>query len=71
VLPSSRLETLILGLGVDPAHFHIVDAHPKRVDENADIIRRELEHKGLSVIIAVRTCLEEARKKKKEGKVKG
>lgn len=68
VLPSSRLETLILGLGVDPAHFHIVDAHPKRVDENADIIRRELEHKGLSVIVAVRTCLEEARKKKKEGK---
>jgi indolepyruvate ferredoxin oxidoreductase alpha subunit len=49
VLPSSRLETLILGLGVDPAHFHVVDAHPKKVDENADIIRRELEHKGLSV----------------------
>jgi indolepyruvate ferredoxin oxidoreductase alpha subunit len=68
VLPSSRLESLILGLGVDRDHFHILDAHPKKVDENAEIIRREIEHKGLSVIVAVRTCLEEARKKKKEGK---
>jgi len=71
VLPSSRLETLILGLGVNPDHFHIIDAHPKKADENTEIIRREIEHTGLSVIVAVRTCLEEARKKKKEGKVKG
>jgi indolepyruvate ferredoxin oxidoreductase alpha subunit len=71
VLPSSRLQTLILGLGVDPDHFHIIDAHPKKADENTDLIRREIEHKGLSVIVAVRTCLEEARKKKKEGKVQG
>jgi len=68
VLPSSRLESLILGVGVDRDHFHILDAHPKKVDSNAEIIRREIEHKGLSVIVAVRTCLEEARKKKKEGK---
>jgi indolepyruvate ferredoxin oxidoreductase alpha subunit len=71
VLPSSRLETLILGLGVSPDHFHMIDAHPKKADENTEIIRREIEHKGLSVIVAVRTCLEEARKKKKEGKVAG
>jgi indolepyruvate ferredoxin oxidoreductase alpha subunit len=71
VLPSSRLESLILGLGVDPAHVHVLDAHPKKADENASIIRLEIEHRGLSVIIAVRTCLEEARKKKTEGKVKG
>jgi indolepyruvate ferredoxin oxidoreductase alpha subunit len=71
VLPSSRLQTLILGLGLDPDHFHIIDAHPKKAEENTQIIRREIEHKGLSVIVAVRTCLEEARKKKKEGKVHG
>ena len=71
VLPSSRLQTLILGLGLDPDHFHIIDAHPKKAEENTQIIRREIEHKGLSVIVAVRTCLEEARKKKKEGKVQG
>ncbi len=68
ILPSSRLESLILGVGVDRNHFHILDAHPKKVDSNAEIIRHEIEHKGLSVIVAVRTCLEEARKKKKEGK---
>jgi indolepyruvate ferredoxin oxidoreductase alpha subunit len=66
VLPSSRLKSLILGVGVDRDHFHVIDAHPKKTDENTEIIRRELEHKGLSVIVAVRTCLEEARKKKKE-----
>jgi indolepyruvate ferredoxin oxidoreductase alpha subunit len=71
VLPSSRLESLILGLGVDPGHFHILDAHPKKAGENAAIIRREIGHRGLSVIVAVRTCLEEARKKKTEGRVKG
>jgi indolepyruvate ferredoxin oxidoreductase alpha subunit len=68
ILPSSRLESLILGVGVDRDHLHVLDAHPKKVDSNAEIIRREIEHKGLSVVIAVRTCLEEARKKKKEGK---
>jgi len=68
VLPSSRLETLILGLGVDPGHFHIIDAHPKKADENTEIIRKEIEHKGLSVIVAVRTCLEEARKKKRKAR---
>jgi indolepyruvate ferredoxin oxidoreductase alpha subunit len=71
ILPNSRLKTLIEGVGVHPDHLHILDAHPKKTEENTEIIRREIEHKGLSVIVAVRTCLEEARKKKKEGKVKG
>jgi indolepyruvate ferredoxin oxidoreductase alpha subunit len=66
VLPSSRLETLIPGVGVDPEHFHVLDAHPKKARENTDILKREIAHEGLSVIIMVRTCLEEARKKKKK-----
>ncbi len=66
VLPSSRLETLIPGVGVAPEHFHVLDAHPKKIKENTDILKREIAHKGLSVIIMVRTCLEEARKKKQK-----
>ena len=54
LLPSSRLPPLLLGLGVDPDHCHVIDAHPRRTTQNAAVIRRELEHPGLSVIVAVR-----------------
>ena len=63
ILPSSRLESLILGLGVDKEHFHLLNAHPRHTDTNAEIIKKELEYEGLSVIIGVRECIETARKK--------
>jgi len=56
VVPSSRLRDVVLGLGVRPEHFHVVDAHPRRVDANAELLRREIEHRGLSVVIAMREC---------------
>lgn len=58
LLPGSRLEPLISGLGVDPTHLQVFDITPRRVDEFADLVRREIEHHGLSVIIAVRECVE-------------
>jgi indolepyruvate ferredoxin oxidoreductase alpha subunit len=66
ILPSSRLEPLILGLGVDPQHFHILDAHRKNTEKNAAVIRGEIEHRGLSVIVAARSCLELAKKRAKK-----
>jgi indolepyruvate ferredoxin oxidoreductase, alpha subunit len=65
VLPSARLEGVVLGLGVDPEHCHVLEAHPSRVEEMAQALRREMAHPGLSVIIARRPCLEWAKKKKK------
>ena len=56
VVPSSRLEAIARGTGVSPEHFHVVDAHPRRVKENAELIKRELAHRGLSVVIARREC---------------
>jgi indolepyruvate ferredoxin oxidoreductase alpha subunit len=64
LLPSSRLQALVLGLGVDPAHCHVLDAHPRQAAANAAVMRRELEHPGLSVIITVRECVEAARARK-------
>jgi indolepyruvate ferredoxin oxidoreductase alpha subunit len=64
LVPSSRLEPLLLGLGVNPGHLHILDAHPKKAAENADVMRREFEHHGLSVIVAVRECVESVRSRK-------
>ena len=63
-VPSSRLKELVLGLGANPDHVQVLDAHPKQLEQNTDAIRRELQHVGLSVIILVRECIETARKKK-------
>jgi indolepyruvate ferredoxin oxidoreductase, alpha subunit len=67
LLPSSRLHPLVLGLGVDPAHCQRIDVHPRRKAENAAIIKRELDHHGLSVIIAARPCIEAAKARKTYG----
>jgi indolepyruvate ferredoxin oxidoreductase, alpha subunit len=66
IAPPTRLKEIVLGLGADPAHVHVVDAMPRKVDENAELLRREIEHRGLSVVIAVRECLETARRKRKQ-----
>ncbi len=42
----------------------------RRIAANAELLRREMEHRGLSVVIAVRECLETARRKRKLAEVK-
>jgi indolepyruvate ferredoxin oxidoreductase alpha subunit len=63
---SSELEALVRGLGVPPGHLHVVEAHPRRMAENTAILRREVEHRGLSVIIGVRECIETAKRGRQE-----
>jgi len=58
VLPPNRLHPVIGGLGVDPDHLHTVEVSPRGADELAALIRREMDHPGLSVIVAVRECIE-------------
>jgi indolepyruvate ferredoxin oxidoreductase alpha subunit len=65
VLPSSSLKPLVLGLGVPAEHCHVLKPHHTQAAANTEIIRRELEHRGLSVIIAVRECIETAKARKK------
>lgn len=69
-LPRSRLEPLIRGTGVHPDHLHVVRTHPRKVDELAALIRREIDHPGLSVIVATRECLEAVRHEKKAAKAR-
>jgi indolepyruvate ferredoxin oxidoreductase alpha subunit len=68
ILPHTRLKDILLGVGVPEEHVHVFYAHPKKVDEHAEVIAREIEHKGLSVIVMVRECLESARRKKQEAR---
>ncbi|MCP4655964.1 MAG: indolepyruvate ferredoxin oxidoreductase [bacterium] len=66
ILASSKIAALIRGMGVDPEHFHSIEVHPRKTGELAELIRREVKHHGLSVIIALRECIESVRKKKKK-----
>jgi indolepyruvate ferredoxin oxidoreductase alpha subunit len=65
IVPSSRLRPLLLGAGVDPAHLIELEAVKHRAGENAAKLKAELEHRGLSVVIFRRECLEALRKRKK------
>ncbi|HEY3382391.1 MAG TPA: thiamine pyrophosphate-dependent enzyme [Vicinamibacterales bacterium] len=65
ILPPTRIEKLVLGLGVAPAHCHVITAHHRHTEANREIMRKEIEHTGLSVIIAVRECIETLKSKKK------
>lgn len=48
---------LLRGLGVDPRHLVHVEPTPKTHAENVTLIRREVAHHGLSVIVATRPCI--------------
>lgn len=63
---TGKLEQICLGLGVEPEHVVTVDAHPRNHAEMVDLVRREIEHKGLSVIISRRECIQTARRHAKK-----
>jgi len=66
IRPSSDLEGLVRGLGIKGDRLHVVEAHPRHTAANTALLRREVEHRGLSVIIAVRECIETAKRSKQE-----
>ena len=70
ILPSSQLEPLIEGLGVEKDHIRVLSTNPSCVEENAKVLVEEAEYQGVSVVILVRECLEAFRirnKAKKQG----
>ncbi len=67
ILPQAQLEQVVLGVGVDPRHFHVLSAHRKHHEENTRVLKQEIDYRGLSVIISRRGCLEAARVTKRAG----
>jgi indolepyruvate ferredoxin oxidoreductase alpha subunit len=68
ILPSARLREICVGVGVEPDHVVELEATRIKAAENVAAIRRELEYRGPSVIIARRECLEAFRLRKKKEK---
>ncbi len=70
MIPSIRFRPLLEGLGVDPDHLIELEAKRVKEEENLEAFRREIEYRGLSVIVFRRACLEAAKAlKKKAGMV--
>ncbi len=59
------LDRLIAGLGVAPEHIRVIVPLPKNHQENVKVIKEELNHHGVSVIIARRECIQIVGEKKR------
>jgi indolepyruvate ferredoxin oxidoreductase alpha subunit len=68
MIPSEKLSRLILGCGVKPEHLLELEAKKQLIDENTVRLKKEIEYRGLSVVIFRRECLEAFRKRQKNKK---
>ncbi len=64
---TNRLADICAGLGVDPTHIRIITPLPNNHDENVQVLREEIAHSGPSVVIAVRECIQTARRSRSKG----
>ena len=52
-----RLDNIVKGLGVEPEHIRVVVPLKKNHDEMVNVLKEELEYKGVSVVIFRRVCV--------------
>lgn len=65
---TNKFEAICLGLGMDPAHLHVVIPLPKNIPAIAQLIREELAYPDVSVIIPRRECIQTAARHAREAK---
>jgi indolepyruvate ferredoxin oxidoreductase, alpha subunit len=63
-----RIEDICMGVGVEKDHIFVLNPSPKHHEENLAVLKKELEYKGVSVIIPRRECIQTAIKHIKEHK---
>ncbi len=61
---TGRLEQICTGIGVEGAHVRVVVPLPRNMEEMKQVIREEIEYRGVSVIIPRRECIQTARRHK-------
>ncbi|MDE6291901.1 MAG: indolepyruvate ferredoxin oxidoreductase, partial [Muribaculaceae bacterium] len=59
---TGKIEEICLGLGVKPEHLHTIDSLPKNHDDMVELFKKAIDHKGLSVVISRRECIQTARR---------
>lgn len=55
---TNKFEAICLGLGVEPEHVRVVVPLPKNMPEITQVIKEEIEYRGVSVIIPRRECIQ-------------
>ena len=61
---SGRIVNICRGIGVDKNHLKIITPLHKNLNENIDLIRNEINYKGVSVVIAQRPCVQLSKEQK-------
>lgn len=62
---TGRIESICLGVGVEPEHVRVVVPLPKNMEEIRKVFKEEIEYKGVSVIIPRRECIQTLKRKNK------
>ena len=65
---TGRIESICAGVGVDPAHIRVVVPLAKNMEEIKNVIREEVEYKGVSVVIPRRECIQTFKRHAREKK---
>ena len=60
-----KIESICEGIGVDPDHIKVLIPHKKNHEQMVQIIRDEINFKGVSVIIPRRECIQKAMRDKR------
>lgn len=63
-----KIESICIGVGVDPAHIHTIVPLKKNHDEMVRLFSQEFAYDGVSVIIPRRECIQRAGRKKRNAK---
>jgi indolepyruvate ferredoxin oxidoreductase alpha subunit len=58
LVAGDQLMTLLRGLGVPEEHLHLIEPLPTKHRENVELISRAINHRGLSVIVERRACVQ-------------
>ncbi len=63
-----ELRRVVAGLGVPEEHLRTVVPLPKKREEITRVLVEEMNHPGVSVVIASRTCVQEAKRRARRGR---
>jgi len=61
---SGRIADICKGIGVAEDHLILITPLHKNLQNNIDLIRKEINHQGVSVILAQRPCVQLPKVKK-------
>lgn len=62
---TNKLFDICKGLGVSPEHIQTIIPIKSDLEKNIDVLKKEIEYNGVSVILACRECVQVALRKKK------